>query len=212
MVRILICEDDARFRRLLSQMLTAVEGFQVDAVGTGEDACARVRREAPDVLVLDLELPGIDGLAVLDELRAMGAATVEVLVLTSFDDELRVFEAMKKGAAGYLVKGAEPRRLEQSICEVVRGGTVIDARIARRFWNHFASVSGKQPRQFGLTPEEIEVLCLIARGLSNPEAATVLGASTRSIKAHLEQIYRKMGVHGRVEATVAALRAGLISL
>ena len=212
--RILICEDDPRFSKLLAKVLNAEEDFQV--VGqcpSGEEACRVVRqaRARPDLLLLDLELPGMDGIHVIEDLLPT-LPGLEVLVLTSFADETKVFEAMRAGAAGYLVKGIAPGQLKQAIRDVLRGGTVIEARLARRFWSYFASVKGHGGQTHGLTAEELEVLTLVGTGLSNPEAAAALGSSRRTIKTHLERIYRKLGVSGRVEATVKALAAGLIEL
>ncbi len=212
--RVLICEDDPRYSRLLAKVLGAADGVEV--VGqhpSGEAACRALRqaRQPPDLLLLDLELPGMDGIGVIEAALPLHPG-LEILVLTSFADEAKVFEAMRAGAAGYLVKGIAPEQLVRAIGEVLRGGTVIEARLARRFWNYFASVKGRGGQPHGLTAEELEVLTLVGRGLSNPEAAEALGASRRTIKTHLERIYRKLGVSGRVEATVKALAGGLIEL
>jgi len=208
----LICEDDRRFSRLLYKLLSAVDDFSVvGRTTTGEEACRLARACSPDLLLLDLELPGMDGIEVTQDLTPTQRG-MEILVLTSFADESKVFEAIRAGAAGYLVKGLAPSSLQQAIREVLAGGTVIEPRLAKRFWNLFASERGKENSQYGLTPEELEVLTLVGRGLSNPETAQALGASRRSIKSHLEKIYRKLDVSNRVEATVRALRAGLIEL
>ena len=212
--RVLICEDDPRYSRLLAKVLGAAEGIEV--VGqhpSGEEACRALReaRRPPDLLLLDLELPGMDGIGVIEEALPVNPG-LEILVLTSFADEAKVFEAMRAGAAGYLVKGIAPDRLVRAIAEVLRGGTVIEARLARRFWNYFASVKGRGGQPHDLTAEELEVLTVVGQGLSNPEAAVALGATRRTIKTHLERIYRKLGVSGRVEATVKALSEGLIEL
>jgi DNA-binding NarL/FixJ family response regulator len=214
MVKILICEDDGRFRRMLVKVLSTVEGFEVSGeAGTGEEACDLCRSLAPDLLLLDLELPGIGGLEVIRRLRRRTTDDVaEILVLTTFSDEDMLFEAMRHGAAGYLVKGLAPAKLESAIREVMAGGTVIEARLARRFWSYFASARGQSDESFGLTDDELEVLTLVGRGLSNPEAAKVLGSSRRAVKSHLARIYAKLGVSSRVEATVKALQAGLIEL
>lgn len=217
MPRLLICEDDAKYRRLVAGRLRAAPGFEVAEAATGEEACAAVQaaRGAPlaaaDLLLLDLELPGIDGIEVVRRVRAADPR-VEILVLTSFNEERRVFEAMRAGAAGYLVKGGAPAQLERAIRDVLDGGTIIDARLARRFWNLLAAARGRGGADFGLSEEECEVLALVARGLSNPEAARALGSSRRAIKAHLEAIYRKLGVTSRVEAAVKAMQQGLIDV
>lgn len=214
MSRLLFCEDDPRMRSLLRKVLGRVPDFAVvGECDRGEDVGEKVAELAPDLLLLDLELPGMGGIEVLQALRDSGALPgLEVLILTSFRSEERVFQAMQLGAAGYLVKGLAPAALEQAIRDALGGGTVIEARLARRFWNHFSAAVGQRPQDYGLSTEELEVLSLVARGLSNPEAASTLGASRRSIKGHLESIYRKLGVKGRVEATVKALSAGLIEL
>jgi two-component system response regulator DegU len=211
-IRILVCEDDPRFRRLLVKVLSAVDDFTlVGELDTGEGARLVMETARPDLLLLDLELPGISGLDVISETAARGHRA-EILVLTTFTDEAKLFEAMRRGAAGYLVKGVAPRRLESAIREVLAGGTVIEPSLARRFWSYFAAARGRCAEDYGLTGEELEVLTLVGRGLSNPEAAQVMGSSRRTVKGHLEQIYRKLGVTSRVEATVKALRAGLIEL
>jgi two-component system response regulator DesR len=212
--RLLLCEDDPRMRRLLLKRLQQVEDFEVvEACSAGEQVADAVRAHHPDLLLLDLELPGIDGLGVLEALGAAGLLPqLEVLILTSFRSELRVFQAMQAGAAGYLVKGLAATALERAIRDVLAGGTVIEARLAKRFWNHFSASQGRGSEDFGLSAMEREVLQAVARGLSNPEAAQALGASRGSIKSHLSSIYRKLGVKGRVEAAVKALSVGLIEL
>ncbi|PIE18975.1 MAG: DNA-binding response regulator [Proteobacteria bacterium] len=214
MARLLLCEDDPRMRRLLSKQLERIADFEViGACSAGEQVVEAVRAHEPELLLLDLELPGIDGLGVIEALSAEELLPqLEVLILTSFRSELRVFQAMQAGAAGYLVKGLAASVLERAIRDVLAGGTVIEARLAKRFWNHFSACQGRGGDDCGLSATEREVLQVVARGLSNPEAAEALGASRRSIKAHLSSIYRKLGVKGRVEASVKALSIGLIEL
>lgn len=211
-IRVMLCEDDPRYGRLLSKVLEQAEDLELCLwAHSGEDACKLVPEQNPDLLLLDLELPGINGLQVLDRVLRQPRAP-EILILTSFADQDRVFQAIKAGAAGYLVKGLAPSRLVDAIREVMDGGTVIEPSLAKRFWNYFASVQGQQDDVVGLTADELEVLTLVARGLTNPEAARALGRPRRAIKAHLEKIYRKLGVRSRVEATVKALKAGVIEL
>jgi DNA-binding NarL/FixJ family response regulator len=211
-LRVAICEDDERYRAQLVKHLALVPHFLL--VGqwcSGEETCRELAEATPDVVLLDLELPGIDGLEVLKRLR-MIEQVPEVLILTTFAEEGKVFAAVKAGAAGYLVKHAGNAGLQQAIEDVARGGVVIDGRLARRFWHYFSSCRGVQELPVQLTEVERQVLALIGRGLSNPEVANVLDASRRSIKGHLERIYRKLGVASRVEAVVKALNAGLINI
>jgi DNA-binding NarL/FixJ family response regulator len=211
-VRILVCEDDPRTARLLAKMLSRVPGFEtLGPVSTGEEACRIARAEPIDLLLLDLELPRMSGVEVIEALSG-AVPGLDILVLTTFADENRVFEAVRAGAAGYLVKGLAAEKLEAAIREVLAGGSVIAPELGRRFWNLFAAVRGKDGSSYGLTEEELALLTLVGRGLSNPEAARSLGSSRRAVKGFLERIYRKLGVSNRVEATVRALRAGLIDL
>jgi DNA-binding NarL/FixJ family response regulator len=212
MARLLLCEDDARFRRLLINALSSWPELEVvGEAGSGEEACSLLRRVDADLLLLDLELPGIDGVEVARRATAQQPG-LEVVVLTNFRDEDRLFSALSAGASGYLVKGVALRRLRQAIVETLLGGSVIDAGLGRRFWNLFAASHGRSHGRHDLTAEEVEVLSMVARGLSNPEAAQAAGLTRRSVKAHLESVYRKLGVSGRVEAVVHALRSGIISL
>ena len=120
---------------------------------------------------------------------------------------------MRRGAAGYLVKGVDADRLCEAIREVASGGTVIEPRLARRFWSLFEASRGTTPLHGpGLTVEGREVLTLVARGLTNPEVSATTGQTRRRVKTHLESIYRKLGVAGRVEAVLKATSAGLIQI
>jgi NarL family two-component system response regulator LiaR len=211
MLRVIVCEDDRRFRQGLVKLLHALGDFRVREAADGESACEVARTQPVDLVLLDLELPGMDGIEVVRQLRQRRIST-EIIILTTFADEQRLFEAMRAGAAGYLVKGISGERLRKAIDEVMAGGVVLDTQLARRFWNHFAASAGQTRADYGLTPEEIETLQLVARGLSTPEVASALGSTTRGIKAHLESIYRRMQVHSRVEAVVKALQAGVLRL
>ena len=137
-----------------------------------------------------------------------------MLILTSFDDEVKVYQAIQAGASGYLVKRLGPERIHQAIVEVMNGGVVIEPRIARRFWNYFQSVqAGRRDEQPPLLTEtERDVLQMVARGLSNQETGRVLDMERRTVRTHLAHIYRKLGTSSRSEAVVIALRRGLITL
>jgi DNA-binding NarL/FixJ family response regulator len=210
-VRVLICEDDPRVREGLSRGLAEAGFAVVGAVESGEAAVAAVRAAPPDVLLLDLELPGMSGLDVIAALG--GRVPTDILVLTTFDDEKRVYQAICGGAAGYLTKRSALGRVAEAIGDVHAGGTVIDPGLARRFWNYFESQRGRASADpYGLTEEEREVLTLVGRGLTNPEVGRAVGRTRRAVKVDLERIYRKLGAGGRVEAVVKAVAAGLIQL
>ncbi len=214
-IRIFLCEDDERFRRSLAKLLAAAEDFEVcGQAATAEETLALLAEEHYDILLLDLELPDRHGLEVLARIQTL-AHPPDVLVLTSFADEDLVFRAMRLGAAGYLVKARAATRLLRAVRDVVRGGVVLDPRLARRFWNLFQANRTTRPAIEGrpeLTDREREILQLLAKGLTNPELGEVLGLSRRTVKRELEELYRKLQVSGRVEAVVQASRLGLVDL
>ena len=212
-ITIYVCEDDHRLRRTLVRLLEDQEDMVVTGqAGDAETALEDLTSGAPlpRILLLDLELPGMNGLELLERLGDV-TAKLDVLVLTSFEDADAVFQAMRSGAAGYVVKSAGLASLLQALREVAQGGTVIDPRLARRFWNLFqASLGHGRGDPYGLDEKEKEVLELLAKGLTNPELGKALGIKRRSVKGILEGIYHKMGVSSRVEAVVEAVKAGLI--
>ncbi len=213
-VRVAVVEDQAPLRKAISKLLAATAGLALQrAFASAEEGERPLLAERPDVLVLDLELPGMNGLELLAKVKPR-APEIQVLILTTFDDEAKVYEAMQLGASGYLLKHAAFERLPPAIVEVHQGGTVIEPRLARRFWNYFQSVQAKarQPDPFGLTALERELLAYFAKGLSNAEVAHVLSIDRRTVRTHLLHLYRKLKVHSHVEAVVRALQAGVITL
>jgi DNA-binding NarL/FixJ family response regulator len=169
-----------------------------------ESALEQVERTSPDVLVVDLALPGIRGIELIREVRARWPG-VEVLVFTLLDDEDRVLDAVRAGASGCLLEGATRERLVEAISEVKAGGTVIQPKLARRLLRAFRA---ERP----LTDRETEILQLVARGVSNTEAARMLGLSRATIRTHLEHIYQKLEVTNRVEAVTEGIRKGWLTL
>lgn len=212
---VFVVEDQPQ---LLKNLLKVLALFpELEVVGTaqeGEDGVEQMVKLLPDIVLLDLELPGIDGIEVTKRLKRR-APTVEVLILTSFDDEQKVYEAIQAGASGYLVKRVGPDKIRSGIHDVMGGGTVLEAIIARRFWNYFQSVQARvtQPEdRWGLTPLEFDVLKFVAKGLSNAEVGRVMELERRTVRTHLSHIYRKMGVNSHVDAVVLALKAGIVEL
>lgn len=207
-----VVEDQAAVLRALTKVLSTFH--DVELVGTassGEEALRLLPASGARVALVDVELPGIDGLELVARLRAAHVAC-ELLVLTSFAEEERVFEAMRRGAAGYLVKGVASDRLHAAILEVDGGGTVIEPRLAKAFWSYFRGVQEPRREQHALDPDEVQLLELMAKGLSNAEAAGVLGTGRRNVRTRLEKVYAKLGVRSHVEAVVVALKRGIISL
>ncbi len=213
--RIFVVEDQPQ---LLKNLLKVLALFpELEVVGSsqeGEDGVEQMVKLLPDLVLLDLELPGIDGIEVTRRLKRR-APRVEVLILTSFDDEQKVYEAIQAGASGYLVKRVGPDKIRSGIHDVMGGGTVLEAVIAKRFWNYFQSVQAKKAEPdntWGLTPLEFDVLKFVAKGLSNAEVGRVMEIERRTVRTHLGHIYRKMGVNSHVDAVVLALKAGIVEL
>ena len=212
--KLLIVEDDERFRRGLAKTVGAAPGLELVAeAGTGEEGLSLLAEWTPDLVLLDLELPGMHGLDFIEHSYRSGGSH-DILVLTTFDDEEKVYRAVKGGAAGYLTKSAGPDRIIDAIGEIANGGVVIEPRIARRFWNHFDSVRGAGPAPGAPALDELEreVLLFVVKGLTNREVGEVLDIPRRSVRTHLARLYGKLGVRNRVEAVVAALRMGRVDI
>ncbi len=214
--RIFVVEDQPTLLKNLVKVLGTFP--ELELVGTapdGETAVEDIVRVRPQLVLLDLELPGFNGIEVTKRVKRR-APEVEILILTSFEDEQKVYEAIQAGASGYLVKRVGPEKIRSGIREVMEGGTVLEPIIARKFWNYFQSVQARPPQKpqnpWGLTPVEFDVLRYVAKGLSNAEVGQVMTLERRTVRTHLSHIYRKMGVHSHVEAVVMALRAGIVDL
>ncbi len=216
LTRVYVVEDQPQLLKNLVKVLGTFPELEV--VGTsqdGEEAVEDIVRVRPELVLLDLELPGLNGIQVTQRVKRR-APEVEILILTSFEDEQKVYEAIQAGASGYLVKRVGPEKIRSGIREVMEGGTVLEPLIARKFWNYFQSIQAKPPEKkdnpWGLTPLEFEVLGYVAKGLSNAEVGQVMTLERRTVRTHLSHIYKKMGVNSHVEAVVLALRAGLVDL
>ena len=213
--RIYVVEDQPALLKNILKVLNTFEELEVvGSAQEGEIAVEQVLQLKPALVLLDLELPGIDGIEVTRRVKAR-APEIEILILTSFDDETKVYEAVTAGASGYLVKRVGPEKIRAGIKEVMEGGTVIEPLIARRFWNYFHSVQGKPQvpqNPWNLTPVEMDVLGYVAKGLSNAEVGHVMTLERRTVRTQLSHIYRKMGVNSHVEAVVMALKAGFVEL
>ncbi len=215
--RVFAVEDQPQLLKNLLKSLALFDELElVGSAADGETAVERIvaSRPAPHLVLLDLELPGIDGIGVTQRLKAR-VPEVEVLILTSFDDEQKVYEAMQAGAAGYLVKRVGPAKIRSAIHDVMAGGTVLEAIIAKRFWNYFHSLqtAPKPPENpWGLTADELDVLRYVAKGLSNAEVGRVMALERRTVRTHLGHVYQKMGVRSHVDAAVLAVKAGLVQV
>lgn len=222
-IRVFVVEDQTKILKNQLKLLESVK--EIEIVGTalsGESALEEVARIKPDVLLLDLGLPRMSGIDVTRQVKAT-QPEVEILIFTIFDEEDKVLEAVKAGASGYLLKGATTDKIVEAIKEVSAGGTVIQPNLARRLLRHFrvsetpepqpaTPAPAAEPELKPLSAREKEILQLIAKGVSNSEAARLLNLSKATIRTHLEHIYRKLEVTNRVEAVTEGLRKGLISV
>ena len=210
MIRIAIADDHPVVREGLVAMLETEPDFQVvGTAATGAEAVALVARTDPDVMLLDLELPELDGVAVLRRLVAE-VARVRVIVFTVFDTDERIIAAVEAGAAGYLLKGAPRAELFAAVRTVAAGGSLLasvaSSAVLRR-------VRGEVPPGGpSLTLREREVLEALARGLGNKQIAAELGVSERTVKFHVSSLFAKLGAGNRTEAVTIAARAGLVSI
>ena len=223
-IRVFVVEDQTK---ILKNQLKLLEGHpELTIIGTalsGETGLEEVRRLKPDVLLLDLGLPRMSGIDVTKAVKAE-FPSIEILIFTIFDEEDKVLEAVKAGASGYLLKGTPADKMVEAIKEVHAGGTVIQPNLARRLLKHFrvgeppsstpgpATNQREEPEGKKLSARETEILQLIAKGVSNSEAATMLTLSKATIRTHLEHIYRKLEVTNRVEAVTEGIRKGIVSV
>jgi DNA-binding NarL/FixJ family response regulator len=208
MIRLILADDHPVFASGLRAVLEAEPDLSVLAVATtGTDAVAEATRHAPDVAVLDITMPGGDGLTVTRKLRDAGLPT-RVLMLTMFDDDDNVLAALRAGAHGYVLKGAGPDEIVAAIRAVARGEAVFGSGIAARMLGHFSRPASAAPFP-QLTEREQEVLRLIARGADNTAVARRLGVSGKTVRNHVSNIITKLQVTDRTAAVLRARDAGL---
>jgi DNA-binding NarL/FixJ family response regulator len=209
-LRIAIVEDRDDIRLSLSAIIDQATGYScVAAWSTMESALREIERPLPDVVLVDLNLPGMDGIEGIRRLRERFPRLV-LLVLTVFGDDRKIFDALCAGATGYLLKNTPRRRLLESLREASDGGSPMSPQIARRVIELFRDVRPKAQAECDLTPHELRVVKLLADGHNYRSAAEVLGTSYSTVNYHLQQIYRKLQVHGKSEAVAKALRQGLL--
>lgn len=210
-MRVLLIDDHALFRIGLRELLERRGIEVIAALGDGEEGLRLARGMAPDVVLLDMRMPGVGGLEVLRRLREQAQRMV-VAMLTTSDDERDVIEALQAGAQGYLLKDMEPDELMEALDQLMRGHTVV----AKELTGVLAKAvkggarSEKTAAVFAdLTPREREILCHLAGGQSNKVIARNLGISDGTVKLHVKAILRKLEVHSRVEAAVIAVENNL---
>jgi len=206
LIRLAVVEDKAAFRRGLASILDLTPGLLcVGMFASGEEALADLPAAAPDIVLMDLNLPGISGIECTRELKYLLPA-LQIVMLTIEEDSERVFAALRAGASGYLLKNATPVEIIEGIQLVARGGSPMSAIIARRVVESFHGGKDPSPGKTALSPREIEVLEQIALGKRIKEVALELGVGETTIQTYLRRIYDKLQVHSQAEAVAKFLK------
>jgi DNA-binding NarL/FixJ family response regulator len=211
MIRVVVADDQPVVRDGFAALLATQDDIEV--VGTASDGATAIRacaEHAPDIVLMDVRMPGIDGL----EATRQVAATTRVIILTTFDLDDYVYEALTAGASGFLLKDAGAERLFDAVRVVAAGEALLAPAVTRRLIAEFARLRPRLPTQpealAELTPRETEVLELVAAGLSNREIADRLVVSDETVKTHVSRVLTKLGLRDRTQAVVLAYESGLV--
>jgi DNA-binding NarL/FixJ family response regulator len=209
-IRVAIVEDDRRIRDGLTTLINATPGYRCDlSFRSMEEALARPWREVPDVALVDIGLPGMSGIEGLSRLRTHYPQTA-LLMLSVYEDDERIFQALCAGASGYLLKKTPPDKLLQYLAEVLHGGAPMSPEVARRVVKLFREVRPPAKVEYDLTPHELRLLRLLVEGHNYQSAAAELGVTFSTINFHMQNIYGKLQVHSKSEAVAKALRQRLV--
>jgi len=216
-IKVLIADDHTVLRQGTRNLLEQEPDLQVvGEAADGEEAVRLAAELKPDVILMDIAMPKLDGIAATKQIKAT-YPDINVLVLSAYDDDQFVFRLLQAGAAGYLLKSVHSRELITAIRAVSQGESILHPSIARKVLSRFvptatASTASQSKTPWALSPREMDFLKLMARGKSNKEIAAELGLSIRTVQGHLRQIFKKLGVNSRTEAVVYALKENWVTL
>ncbi len=211
MIRVLIADDHAIVRKGIRALLSESGGFEIVAeAADGQEAVLRVEETRPDVILMDLLMPGMDGIEATRQITSR-QPQARILVLTSFAADNKLFPAIKAGALGYLLKDSSPEELIRAIRQVHRGEPALHPTIARKLLQEISHPVDPLPAPEALTARELTVLRSIAQGLSNQEIADELAVSEPTVRAHVSRILGKLHLASRTQAALYAVREGLTS-
>jgi NarL family two-component system response regulator LiaR len=211
-IRVLIVDDHTIVRKGIRALLAEIEGIEVvGEAADGQEAVAQANTLRPDVILMDLAMPKLDGIEATRQIKASRPES-RILVMTSFAADDKVFPAIKAGALGYLLKESAPEDLVQAIRQIHRGESSLHPTIARKVLQEITHSSDRPPTPNPLTEREAEVLRLVAQGLSNPDIAKELNISDPTVRSHVSNILSKLHLATRIQAALYALREGLVAL
>jgi DNA-binding NarL/FixJ family response regulator len=209
-IKTAVVEDIRDIREGLATLINFTDGFEcTGSYRSMEEAIARIRHDLPDVLLSDIGLPGISGIEGIKILKEQ-FPDLTILMLTVYDDEERIFDALCAGASGYLLKRTSPAKILENIKEVVSGGAPMSPEVAARVIRLFRDVRPPERADYELTPHELRLLKLLVEGYNYTTAAVKLGVSFNTVKFHMRHIYEKLQVHSKSEAVAKALRDRLV--
>ncbi len=210
-IRVLLVDDHRLVREGLTNLLRIHPDIEVvgDA-SNGDEGVAKARSLDPDVILMDISMPGMNGITAT-KLIKKEMPRIKIIMLTMLDQEGYVYEAVKAGATGYLLKNTGLEELVKAIKEVLKGGATLHPEAQAQLLKEYVFMARKNQDTYGLSDREIEVLQLLADGMSNKEIAGNLFISTQTVKTHIAHIFDKLGVSDRTEAVAAALRRGLVT-
>jgi len=209
-IRILIVEDQRKLREGLEALINFTPGFKCSgAFRTMEEALSRVKHDLPDIVLTDIGLPGMSGIEGIKKLKESYPELL-VLVLTVYDDNEKIFDALCAGACGYLLKQTEPSELLKSLREAVTGGAPMSPEVAAKVITLFREFRPPEKANYNLTPHEIRLLKMLTEGYNYVSAAKKLGITYNTLKFHVRNIYDKLQVHSQSEALALAMRDRLI--
>ena len=211
-IRVLIVDDDALVRAGLSMMLAGAEDLQIVAEADDGDQVARARRRTcPDVVLMDIRMPRVDGLAATEQIRGRDGAP-EIIILTTFDADEHVIRALRAGAGGFLLKDTPPAEIINAIRKVAAGEPILSPSVTRRLIAQVAEVRRSPARELlaQLSEREREVVVAIGQGKSNAQIGAELYMSVATVKAHVSRLLTKLGLNNRVQVALFAHDAGLV--
>jgi DNA-binding NarL/FixJ family response regulator len=209
-IRVVVIEDQPRMREGLRALVDGTPGFScTTSFGSMEEALEEIGADLPAVALVDIGLPGMSGIEGIRRLKERHPGVLSI-VLTVYDDDQRIFEALCAGASGYLLKSTPPAKLLDSLREVVGGGAAMSPEVARRVIELFRRVHPPTHSDHGLTPHELRLLGLLVDGHNFKTAAAQIGVSTSTIAWYMRRVYEKLHVHSKSEAVSKALRDGIV--